>query len=83
MTEFLFGIWVLFVCTSLWNTMDYMEQMDEDQLIEIAIQMSLQDTCSFSVLNEPLRYSMHKHLCLLISNIIVSLSHISLSRLAL
>ncbi|XP_048012123.1 ankyrin repeat and SOCS box protein 15-like isoform X3 [Megalobrama amblycephala] len=34
--------------------MDYMEQIDEDQLIEIAIQMSLQDTCSFSVLNEPL-----------------------------
>lgn len=34
--------------------MDYMEQMDEDPLIEFAIQMSLQDACSLSVLNEPL-----------------------------
>lgn len=52
-----------FVCVfDLWNTMDYMEQMDEDPLIEFAIQMSLQDACSLSVLNEPLRYSTHKHL---------------------
>lgn len=36
--------------------MDYMEQMDEDQLIEYVIQMSLHDTCSLSVLKEPLRY---------------------------
>ncbi|KAI2665588.1 Ankyrin repeat and SOCS box protein 15 [Labeo rohita] len=34
--------------------MDYMEQMDEDQLIEYVIQMSLHDTCSLSVLKEPL-----------------------------
>ncbi len=40
----------------LWNTMDYMEQMDEDQLIDFVIQMSLQDACSLSVMNEPLRY---------------------------
>lgn len=61
-----------------------MEQMDEDQLIEIAIQMSLQDTCSFSVLNEPLRY---KHLpfsvFIYFKHKYVLLSHISLSRLAL
>lgn len=67
--------------------MDYMEQMDEDQLIEIAIQMSLQDTCSFSILNEPLRYSMHKHLqCsvfIYFKHKYVLLSHISLSHLAL
>ncbi|XP_073802739.1 ankyrin repeat and SOCS box protein 15b isoform X1 [Danio rerio] len=36
------------------NTMDYMEQMDEDQLIEYAIQMSLQDACGYSVFSEPL-----------------------------
>uniref|UniRef100_A0A673G0D9 Ankyrin repeat and SOCS box protein 15-like n=1 Tax=Sinocyclocheilus rhinocerous TaxID=307959 RepID=A0A673G0D9_9TELE len=35
--------------------MDYMEQMDEDQLIDFVIQMSLQDARSLSVLNEPLR----------------------------
>ncbi|XP_043093793.1 ankyrin repeat and SOCS box protein 15-like [Puntigrus tetrazona] len=34
--------------------MDYMEQMDEDQLIDFVIQMSLQDACGLSVLNEPL-----------------------------
>ncbi|XP_016390942.1 ankyrin repeat and SOCS box protein 15-like [Sinocyclocheilus rhinocerous] len=34
--------------------MDYMEQMDEDQLIDFVIQMSLQDARSLSVLNEPL-----------------------------
>ncbi|XP_067284200.1 ankyrin repeat and SOCS box protein 15b [Pseudorasbora parva] len=33
--------------------MDYTEETDEDQLIEFAIQMSLQDACSYSVLNEP------------------------------
>lgn len=37
--------------------MEYVEQMDEDQLVEYAIQMSLQDSCSFSDLKEPLRYT--------------------------
>lgn len=41
----------------LWNTMDYMDEMDEDQLIDFVIQMSLQDAHGLSVLNEPLRYA--------------------------
>lgn len=36
--------------------MDYMDEMDEDQLIDFVIQMSLQEAHSLSVLNEPLRY---------------------------
>ncbi|XP_051543788.1 ankyrin repeat and SOCS box protein 15-like isoform X1 [Myxocyprinus asiaticus] len=34
--------------------MEYIEQTDEDQLIEYAIQLSLQDACGFSILNNPL-----------------------------
>ncbi len=62
--------------------MDYMKQMNEDQLIDFVIQMSLQDACSLSVLNEPLRYAQYLFIYFK-TKICFNITHISISHAAL